>query len=254
MKEEPIRAIVIDDEAKARRVLSNILDKYCPDVEVVAICEDVLTGVEKIKALEPDVVFLDIEMPQYSGFELLGFFDGDVTFEVVFVTAYNEYALKAFEVSAVDYLLKPVRIDKLESAIVKLKQRLTAKNMHLRLEALKSNLQEEKVQKIVIPTASGALMLKVEDIVCVDADGSYSELRTVKYDKRVVSKNLKYFSQFLTERDGFYRVHRSHIVNIHFIKGYNKHAGVITLENDHTIKVSRDKRMQFWQTLTQIRP
>lgn len=238
-----IKAIIIDDEERARRVLSSMLEEYCSDVEVVSLCNNVPQGVLEINRKKPDVVFLDIEMPDYSGFELLEFFK-DVDFEIIFVTAYNKYALRAFEVSAVDYILKPVRIDQLENAISKLQNKLRL-TMVDRLELLKINLQSERIKKIAVPVSDGLILIKVNEISHIDADGSYSTIFLVDGSNMLVSKKLKYFEDLLSNQNNFYRIHRSHLINIEYVKKYNRHDSEISLENNQRIKVARDNKVAF---------
>ena len=242
--EQKIKAIIIDDEERARRVLSSMIDEYCSDViQIVSQCENVPEGVLEINRKKPDVVFLDIEMSDYSGFELLEFFK-DIDFEIIFVTAYNKYALRAFEVSAVDYILKPVRIDKLENAVKKLQDKLLI-TMHDRLELLKTNLQTEKIKKIAVPVSDGLILVKVNEISHIDADGSYAKLHLIDGTNLLVSKRLKYFEDLLSNQENFYRIHRSHLLNIQHVKKYNRHESMITLENNQKIKVARDNKVEF---------
>jgi two-component system LytT family response regulator len=240
---EKLKAIIIDDEERARRVLSTMLKEFCSDsIEVVSQCSNVPQGVLEINRNNPDVVFLDIEMPDYSGFELLDFFK-DVDFEIIFVTAYNKYALKAFEVSAVDYILKPVRIDQLEAAVAKLHGKYTMR-MYDRLKLLKTNLQSD-IKKIAIPVSDGLVLVKVNEISHFVADGSYSKVHLMDGTNMLVSKKLKYFEDLLENQSNFYRIHRSYLVNLDFIKKYNRHESEVSLENNIQIKVSRDQKVKF---------
>ncbi len=246
--EQKIKAIIIDDEERARRVLSSMLEEFCSEeIEVVSLCENVPQGVLEINRKKPDVVFLDIEMPDYSGFELLEFFK-DVGFEIIFVTAYNKYALRAFEVSAVDYILKPVQIDQLENAVNKLQDKLKL-TMYDRLELLKTNLQTEKIKKIAVPVSDGLVLVKVNEISHIDADGSYSTLHLKDGANMLVSKKLKYFEDLISNQKNFYRVHRSHLINIEFVKKYNRHESEVSLENNKIIKVARDNKVEFEEKL-----
>jgi len=239
-----IKAIVIDDEARARRLLTSTLQEYCEDVEVIAEAENVPNGVLEINKHKPDVVFLDIEMPEYSGFELLGFFR-EVDFEIIFVTAYNQYAIKAFEVSAVDYLLKPVRIDTLNKAIDKLKTKLNVTSMFDRLSTLKANMHTGQIEKIAIPVSDGLVFVKVEDISHLEADGSYCKVFLLDGSNLLVSKKLKYFEDILAQRDNFYRAHRLFLLNLDGITKYNRHDSILILENGTKIKVARDKKTEL---------
>ncbi len=246
-----IRAIIIDDEERARRVLTNLLTQFCPEVEILEVCSNVPDAVLAINRTQPDVVFTDIEMPGYSGFELLQFFT-EITFEIIFTTGYNEYALKAFQVSAIDYLLKPIQIDQLENAVAKVKK---AKDytMEERLEALKENLKQAEIYKIALPTFDGLLFVDVNAIVCIEADGAYTHV-TCRDEKTImVSKRLKYFELLLENRNQFFRVHRSAIININFIEKYSKAESYLLLQNKKTIRVARDKKADFEAYVKDIR-
>jgi len=246
-----IKAVIIDDELRARRVLSSSIMECTSSIDIVAEAADVPSGVLAINKYKPDVVFLDIEMPDYSGFELLSFFR-EIDFEIVFVTAYNQYAIQAFEVSAIDYLLKPIRIDLLEKAILKLEQKIHNSQINDRLDVLKTNLQHHKIEKITIPVSDGLIFVKVSDISYIEADGSYAHLHQENGSKMMISKNLKYFENALEESDQFYRVHRSFLVNVANIYKYNRHDSLILLENGTKIKVAREIKTKFEQSLKNI--
>jgi len=247
-----IRAIIIDDEERARRVLEKLLQEYCDDVEVVALCENVPLGVQKINELNPDVVFCDIEMPDFSGLELLTFFK-DVNFELIFATGYSDFAIQAFEMSAIDYLLKPIQIEKLENSIDKLKKKLHQATMHDRLETLKENLQENEINKIALPVSDGLIFIDVKNISLLEADGSYTHVWLKDGSNLLVSKKLKYFEALLSERGQFFRVHRSSIVNINSIKKYSKSENYIFLDNNKSVNISRDKKAEFEEYIKEIR-
>lgn len=246
-----LKAIIIDDEERARRLLGTALSEHCENIEVIASCSSVPEGVLAINRQKPDVVFLDIEMPEYSGFELLGFFR-EVDFEIIFVTAYNQYALQAFEVSAVDYILKPIRIDKLEMALEKLKNKVSITTMFDRLETLKSNLASDKIAKIAIPVSDGLVFIKTDDISHVAADGSYAIVWLINGSNMLVSKKLKYFEELLINQSNFYRVHRSHLVNMQNIQKYDRHESQVILENGTKLKVARDSKTSFEVALKSV--
>lgn len=247
-----IKAVIIDDEERARRVLKNLIETYCEEVEVVAQCENVPEGVKQINALKPDVVFCDIEMPDYSGLELLQFFDKP-DFEIIFATGYSEYALKAFEVSAVDYLLKPIQIEKLELAVEKLKSKLTQATMSSRLDTLKANFDSQQIQKVALPISEGLVFVDVKKIEILEADGAYTQVCLADGSTLLVSKKLKYFEQLLEGRSEFFRVHRSYIININGIAKYNRNEGYILMENDKNVRISRDKKSEFEAHISLIR-
>lgn len=239
-----IRALIVDDEAPARLVMNKLVSNFIPEIEIVGECSNVPDAVLAIGKNKPDVVFLDIEMPQYSGFELLSFFK-EVDFEIIFVTAYSDYALKAFEVSAVDYILKPVQIDHLEKAVKRLKEKLTASSMQDRLEALKANLEEDRIKKIVIPMSDGLKFIRVPDIAYVQAKGAYAEINFKDGTKLLTSKVLRFFEDTLKEEEDFVRVHRSAMINMSFVSAYIKGKSIAVLENDAEVAVSSSYKNLF---------
>lgn len=247
-----IQAIIIDDEARARNTLSTLLKEYHPQVDIVASCANVPDGVLAINQKRPQLVFLDIEMPEYNGFELLSFFR-EIDFQVIFVTAYNEYAIKAFEVSAVDYLLKPVDIDKLKSAIAKVEEKLNSFDMQNKLEVLKDSFKTGQFNRIALPVSEGLLFIEVPDIVFLEAEGSYTNVWLHNGSKILVSKKLKFFEEILDARPNFFRSHRSFIVNINFLKKYNKNESSLTLDNGKTAYISRDRKAEFEEQLRQYK-
>lgn len=246
-----IRAIIIDDELRAQRVLSNLLKKFCPSVTVLEVCSNVPEAVIAINKHTPDVVFTDIEMPDYSGFELITFFK-EVNFEIVFTTGYDEYALKAFEVSAVDYLLKPIQIEQLEKTVDKL-EKLKQASMQLRLDTLSENLKTAEINKIALPTLDGLIFVAVQEIIYLEADGSYTKVHLKNSKSILVSKKLKYFELLLENRSQFYRVHRSTIININYIVKYSKADNHISLDNGESVAISRDKKTAFELHIKNIR-
>lgn len=246
-----IKAVIIDDEQRSRDLLAGIFEKYIPEVEVMATCADVPDGVLAINKFNPDLVFLDIEMPKYSGFQLLEFFQS-LTFEIIFVTAYNDYAIKAFEVSALDYILKPVQIDKLEAAVEKFKQKKKA-SIYDRVENLKTNLKSEKISRIALPVSDGLVFIEVDDISYLEADGAYTKVNLKNGSNLLISKKLRYFEDLLGGREQFYRIHRSHIININYIKKYSRAEGYLTLDNQTSVRVARDKKSDFEAYIADIR-
>lgn len=245
-----ISAIIIDDEERARSSLHSLLKHYCPGVHVAAMCSNVPEGVLCINEKRPQLVFLDIEMPEYSGFELLSFFR-DVDFEIIFVTAYNEYALRAFEVSAVDYLLKPVDIDKLRAAVDKATRLCEANSMQGRIDNLKESLLSGQFNRIALPVADGLLFVEVPDIVFLEAEGAYTHVWLQNGSHILVSKKIKFFEEALGTRANFFRSHRSYIININYLKQYNRSDSSLLLDNGKTVFISRDRKNEFEEQLRQ---
>lgn len=241
---ENIRAIIIDDEERARTSLQILLNEYCKNVDVVGLYSSVPEGVLAINKHKPKIVFLDIEMPEYNGFELFGFFR-EFDFEIIFVTAYNEFALKAFEFSAIDYLLKPVDIDKLRGAVKKASGKINSLETLSKFELLKETFNSQQFNKIALPVSDGLSFINTDEITYLEADGAYTEVWIKNGSRIVVSKKLKFFEDALDKRPNFFRSHRSFIVNINFIKKYNKAENTITLDNGKTVVISRDRKNEF---------
>ena len=199
-----IRAILVDDEESARDVLENLLRRFCPDVEVVSKCSNVIQAVEACKNESPDLVFLDIEMPNYAGYEIVNFFE-TIPFEIIFVTAYDKYALRAFEISAIDYLLKPVDIDRLKEAVSKIKKLTDLKQNSERLSLLSQTLQSKEVKSILVSDKGFQQIIAVDSIIAIEAQESYCFIHTTE-KKHTVSKNLKHFETIFAENETFLRV------------------------------------------------
>lgn len=244
MENTAIKAIIIDDEERARNSLSTLLREFCPEVNVLAMAANVPEGVLLINKLRPDLVFLDIEMPDYNGFELLGFFR-EVDFEFIFVTAYNEYALRAFEVSAVDYLLKPVEIGLLQAAVDKARKRRFANTMQQRIEVLRDAFAGDELRRIALSLSDGMVFVEVADIELLEADGAYTKVVQRDGTSILVSKKLKVFEDLLLHRPNFARPHRSYIVNLNRIRRYNRGESLLLMDNGTTIPIARDKKQEF---------
>ena len=233
-------AIIIDDEKRARVSLALLLQEYCPQITVVAECENLPEGVKAIRKFQPDLVLLDIEMPGHSGLELLDFFDeNDVNFSIIFTTAYNEYALQAFKFSAVDYLLKPINPEQLTEAIARLeKQKQKVENYKL----LKETINQDSLTKIAVPSGNTLIFIDTTKISHIKGEGAYSEVFCNNGTKHLVSRNLKNFEDILCLDSRFMRVHKSYIVNFEKVVAYNKSdGGSLELENGIHIPVSQDK-------------
>lgn len=226
-----IRAVVIDDEKPSREVICNYLAEYCSEIEVVATAGSVKTAYKTIKKHAPDLIFLDIELGDGRGFDLLGMFEKS-DFRIVFVTAYSEHAVKAFRFSAVDYLLKPVKIDELIEAVGKVKNlngtSLNSQNMSALLKNF--NTPAQALPTLVIPHIKGFEVLKISDIIMCKADGYCTNFFLINNRKIVSSKNLKQYEELLSEYN-FIRVHHSYIVNLNHVCSYTK-QGEISLTGE----------------------
>lgn len=239
-----IKALLVDDEPSAINNLSFLLKKHCPSIEIIAIATDVDEAVLAIHKQKPDVVFLDIEMPKKSGFEL--FEETQEQFQTIFVTAYDEYAIKAFEVSALDYLLKPIEIERLKNAVSKLENASVTKQVNI--NAFKNNFQENEVAQIVIPYKSEQYVVDIDNVICFEASGGYCLVHfceELELKSHLYSKNLRYFQEILKEGNKFFRVHRSWIINLKKIQSFNKKTNIITLCHNIEIPLSRGKIKEF---------
>ncbi|UKN00580.1 LytTR family DNA-binding domain-containing protein [Paracrocinitomix mangrovi] len=237
------KAVIVDDEESARNILYSLLSKYCPDIEVVALCADLEQGVEAIEKNCPSLVFLDIEMPNYAGYEITSFFD-KIGFEIIFVTAYDHYAVRAFEVSALDYLLKPVEIQRLKEAVDKFVLKEKSRDLAKNYKVLVDSLNKDSIQKIIIPINGGQKVLELNEVVAIEANESYSVIHT--QDKQYLySKNLKHFETLLELNDNFVRIHKSWIINCDFMEFYSKSKLTVMLSNGIEAKLSKYKKQQF---------
>lgn len=247
-----LKAIIIDDEEGARFTLSTLLEEYCPNVTIVAQCSNVPEGVLAINKHTPDIVFLDIEMPEYNGFELVEFFK-IVDFEIIFVTAYSQYAIRAFEVSAVDYLLKPVEIEQLQAAVEKASQKRSQANIMQRLDLMKSTYNGDEIKKIALPMSDGLMFVDVTEIILFEADRAYTHVFLKNGSKITVSKSMRTFEDILENRQFIFRPHRSHLININYIKKYVRGDGMIFMDNGVALPVSRERKQEFEALLKELR-
>lgn len=240
-----MKAIIIDDEEKARNMLRSLLTEYCSEVTIVAECSNVPTGVAAINEHKPDVIFLDVDMPGYNGFQLLEFFK-DIDFEIIFVTAYSEYALQAFRVSALDFLQKPVDIDLLIAAVEKVKKVKGKSNINAQLNVLRENIAATAIKKIALPVSDGILFINVADIIYLQAERAYTHIALQNEQKIIASKNIKEFEEMLSGNKNFFRPHRSHIVNLKFVNRILKADGnMIEMNNGNQIPLSKDLKDDF---------
>ncbi|MCH2034669.1 MAG: LytTR family DNA-binding domain-containing protein [Tenacibaculum sp.] len=241
-----MKAIIIDDELKARSVLNTLIEEECPKIKEIKDADDLLSGIKLIREFKPQIVFLDIEMPEYSGLEILDFLNEDeVDFQIIFTTAYNHYAIEAFKLNAVDYLLKPIDSEELKEAIDKAENLLGNKDIHKKLNELKLSLSESNFKKIGLPNSNGIKFVDFSDIIMLEADGMYTKVSTTS-EEVLVSKPLKFFVDTLQKIKTFYRPHRSYLVNLTYLREYvKKDGGYIVMENNKSVSISKDKKDEF---------
>ncbi len=244
-----LRAIIIDDEENGRISLREKIKNYCPDVELVGEAAGAQPGLELIDMEDPDIVFLDIEMPGMDGFEMLDELP-DRAFHLIFTTAHSRYGIEAVKAAASDYLLKPVDIEELKTAIERIKkpQQRYAEQPD---EVLAASVTPRPLnRKITIPTMEGLVFIAVDDIIHVEAQDNYTVFHLTEQPKLTVSKTLKEFEDLLPA-DRFYRVHNSHIVNLNFVRKYFKgKGGRIEMQNGNVVEVSRRKKDEFLRLIS----
>ena len=240
---QKIRSVIVEDETAAREVLKNYLKKYCPQVEVIGEAANIKEAVPLLHEVEPQLVFLDVEMPFGNAFDVLEACK-DLSFETIFVTAFSEYSLKALNQSAAYYLLKPISIEELILAVNKVQQQISNHDLLNRNKIIVENFREPKPEKqqVILPTLEGFEVVQMKDIVRLKGNGNFTDLFLVDGSKKMVCRFLKHFSEILPFP--FMRVHKSHIINIHFVKSYNK-GGFITLQDEAEIEVSSTYKEAF---------
>lgn len=248
-----IKCIIVDDEPKARNLLQAIIQQYCHEVSIQALCEDLPTGIKAIKKYKPDIIFLDIEMPGHSGLELMDFFDDtEVNFSIIFTTAYNEYALQAFKFSAIDYLLKPIQHQELIEAVNRFIKQQTFKQPE-QLRHLKESLNGQvnwEDKRIVVPSGQSLHFFKPADIIMIKGEAAYSEIYLADGSKMLASKNLKHFEDTLAVIPIFLRCHKSYIINTKAVLQYVKSdGGYLKLNGNLTAAISPEKVPYFLSSL-----
>ncbi|MGN6439763.1 MAG: LytR/AlgR family response regulator transcription factor [Agriterribacter sp.] len=248
-----IKCILIDDERNALEMMEWLLKTYAPQVQILAMCNSAEQGIEAINRHKPDVVFLDIEMPKMNGFDMLEQFD-KLFFDVVFCTAYDQFAIKAFRYSALNYLLKPVDPDDLKATIKRLEDRKTLPTRE-QFDLLLQNIQhagKTTPQRIALTTNDGLIFVPTSDILYCEAESNYTHVVLTGGKKILVSKVLKDIDEALSGPD-FYRVHSSFLININRIKKFVRgDGGYIVMDNDATINISRSRRQEFMELFSKF--
>ncbi|MCB0560130.1 MAG: response regulator transcription factor [Lewinellaceae bacterium] len=246
-----MKAILVDDERYCTELLSALLAKNCPEVEVVAEFNDPQKAAEFIRENPPDLLFLDIEMPRLNGFDLLERVR-PVTFQVVFTTAYNQYALRAIKISALDYLLKPIDIDELKIAVEKARQQHSPQWGQFELMERTRAAGGQPPKTIALSTLEGLHFVEVADIVYCQSEGSYTNLFFMDGQSMLLSKPIKDVGELLIPA-GFLRVHNSYLINLSHIKKYIRgEGGEIIMKNGHTVPVSRSKKAEFLERIARL--
>ncbi|MCB2219870.1 MAG: LytTR family DNA-binding domain-containing protein [Bacteroidetes bacterium] len=248
-----MKVIIIDDEERARKSIKDLLKISNSNVEVLAEADSVRAGIKAIQEHDPELVLLDINLPDGTGFDILKQLD-NIHFKIIFITAYEEYAVRAFEFSAIDYLLKPLDPVKFTEAIEKGKQAVEQVNIHLKLNALFANLDHTTSdhKKLVLKTAENIYITSTSDIVRCESDCGYTQFFLADGKKILVSRNLKDYEDLLNGY-GFYRLHQSHLINLKYIDHYSKlNGGAVVMKDKTMIPLARRKKDDFMKLLEMI--
>jgi two-component system, LytTR family, response regulator len=234
-----ITAIIVDDELHGRENLRIIIETYCPEIEILGLADSVVNALELVSVLNPDAVFLDINMPVLDGFDFLEEYQ-ERNFMVVFVSAHEEFGINAVKAGAVDYLVKPVNIKELKLTVKKL---LYQKNKTIKTEAV------YETDKLVLPASHGFDVLVFDDLIRLEAEGCYTKVVIRDGKNKLVSRTLKDFEDTLP-KDKFFRIHKSHLVNLKYIKEYSSRSGnFVTMTDGSKLEISRRKAPEFIQKI-----
>jgi two-component system LytT family response regulator len=238
---EFLKVIIADDEKYSRELIQDYLNRYCQNIEILALAKDANEAVSLINQHKPDLVFLDVEMPFGNAFDVLER-TAEVDYSSIFITAYDDYAIKALNYSAAYYILKPVSIEELVNAVEKVRNLMGGDDAARLRSVLKSNIGG--IERIVLPNQNGFDVVNTEDIICISGNGNYSDIYLTSGIKKTVSKVLKYFVD-LEGNNSFIRVHKSHIVNLAQVKAYKKgRGGFLVMNNDREVEVSINKKKE----------
>lgn len=243
-----MNAIIIDDEPRARELLKTLLKENFSQINVIDLCPDLPNGVKSIRKHKPDLIFLDIEMPGHSGLEILDFFDEqEIKFGIIFTTAYSEFAIKAFKLSAIDYLLKPIEVEELGNAIERFEKKQSKPNSSV------ENI-EVKSHQIAVPIGQSIRFIELNNIMYLKADNSYCEIHLLDDTKLIVSRTLKNFEDVLVNNSMFFRCHKSYMVNRNYVADYVKSdGGFLLLTNKKEIPISNDRVDAFLEQITIVK-
>lgn len=245
-----MRAILIDDEADSLETTELLIENFCPQVTIIGVSDDAERGIKMIDKLQPDLVFLDISMPKMNGFELLkrlNFKD----FELIFTTAYDKYAIEAFQVGAIHYLLKPIDSEELIKAVKRVENKRKENENTINIHSIIQQVTANRQPKIAIPSLKGLEMLEIDNIIRCEADSNYTTIHLIS-NKILVTKTLKELEQILATYN-FIRIHNSHLINLAHLRTYVKgEGGIVILSNGEQISVSRSRKSSLLEKLEQI--
>lgn len=247
-----IKAVIIDDEKNALEVLEMQLHQFCKEVSVIATCNGGKEGVKAIKEMQPDLVFLDIEMPHINGFDVLDQ-TKNLNYKVIFTTAYDQFAIKAFKFSAIDYLLKPIDIVDLQNAVEKAQKESLNQNLEDKIKLLVEQYYPQKNrQKVALPVGNMLEFFDVDEIIRVESDSNYSHIFLANQKKITLSKTLKDVEENI-KGEPFFRIHQSHLINTnHVEKAVKGENAYVMMRDGTTITVSRNRKEEFFELFRRI--
>jgi two-component system LytT family response regulator len=247
-------AILIDDDANLRAGMRQMLSRYAPDISIIGEADSVLSGVEAVHRLKPNVLFLDIQLTDGTGFDLLeklAEINGKITSQVVFITAHEQYAIKAFRFSALDFLLKPVDPDELQKVILKIKEVMSKSDNYAHIDLLLENIRKkvDHFKRIALSTSEGIHLFEISDIIRCESEDNYTKFYIKNNKPILISKTLKEYEDLLTEH-GFERIHQSHLINLAYLKSYiKKEGGYVVMADNSNLPISQRKRERLQELL-----
>jgi len=238
-----LRAVIIEDEEKSRNTLINMLNDFCEGIEIVGMSESIADGVKTIIEHDPDLVFLDIELPNGNGFELFNYFPAG-HFDVILTTAYDQYAVQAFKMSAIDYLLKPINLEELRVGIQKVRDKKNSEFLKEKIETLRSNLNNT-FHKLALPSSDGLIFIELDEIIRCEANGNYTEFHLKNGLSHLITKTLGHYEEILKDSN-FFRTNRADLVNLNHIKKYTRQKrATIQLSDGTTLKIAEGRKNNF---------
>lgn len=250
MNKRQIRTVIIDDEPNNVENIQGIVSRHCPEIDILSTASNAEEGITEIKKHQPDLIFLDIQMPERSGFDMLLAFP-EISFEIIFITAYDQYGIQAIKFSALDYLLKPLDIAEFKKAVDKAVAKVVARQKNKKIENLLDYIRmgHKDFPKIALPTQQEIRYVRVDEIIRCEADNNYTTFFTQHGEKILVCKTLKEFAELLVPY-GFKRTHQSHLVNIQYIKSFlREDGGLLLMQDQSRIPISRQHRDNIKEAL-----
>ncbi|MEL6589114.1 MAG: LytTR family DNA-binding domain-containing protein [Bacteroidota bacterium] len=252
-----VRAVIVEDEKNSQELLKELITEYCEGIEVVDIAGNVAEALEALEVNKPDLIFLDIELPDGDGFQVLEQAK-ELNFDVIFTTAYDQYAMRAFKFSATDYLLKPVDIEELQAATARVvekqsKEEESGEGQSDKIEALIRNIRnmQQPFKRIVLPTTNGFTVVNPDDIIRCESDRNYTFIFLMDGRKILVSRTIKEYDEMLSDYN-FFRIHQSHLINLKYLKNYTRgRGGYVELTDGSTLDVSARRKSEFLKRMSQ---